>query len=289
MTLPARITAPAKVNLCLHITGKRNDGYHLLESLAVFTQFGDELELLPSSGLSLTVTGPYAGALHVESLENNLVWRAAHLLRSATGTGAGASIVLHKNIPIGAGLGGGSADAAAALIGLMQLWQAPLPTVQLHAIALQLGSDVPACLVSRPVWMAGVGEHIKSVSLPRGGWLVLVNPGVSLLTADVYRAYAPPFSPSPDMLPPMKDVNALAAWAARQHNALEAPAMRCLPLIRQVVGAIGHTEGCLLARMSGSGATCFGLYASGAKAKAAAAALSAAHPQWWVQPTALQE
>ncbi|NCY24513.1 MAG: 4-(cytidine 5'-diphospho)-2-C-methyl-D-erythritol kinase [Alphaproteobacteria bacterium] len=289
MTQPARITAPAKVNLCLHITGRRPDGFHLLESLAVFTQFGDELELRPASRISLEVTGPYAGALHVESREQNLVWRAAHMLQAATGVTDGAAITLHKNIPIGAGLGGGSADAAAVLIGLMQLWQAPLPTVQLHAIALQLGSDVPACLVSKPVWMAGVGEHIKSVSLPRGGWLVLVNPGVSLLTSDVYRGYAPPFSPPPDMLPPLRDTQALATWASRQHNALEAPAIRKLPLIRKVIHAIGQTEGCLLARMSGSGATCFGVYATEAKAKAAAALLAAAHPQWWVQPTALQE
>ncbi len=280
-----RITAPAKLNLFLHVTGKRADGYHLLESLTAFTEFGDELDIAPAETVSLHITGNYAGLLQKE---DNLVLRAARLLQAEAGIMAGAQITLHKNIPVGAGLGGGSADAAATLTALSQLWSLALPPATLHKIALQLGSDVPACLLGSPGWLTGTGDNVAPVAIPPGGWVVLANPGQPLLTADVFRARRGSFDALVTLPAQWENIPALAAWASAQGNALEAPALTLMPVIAEVLAALASTENCLLPRMSGSGATCFGLYAQQNHATAAAAAIRSAHPGWWLTVTPLK-
>lgn len=274
---PIRIAAPAKINLFLHVTGKRADGYHLIESLAAFTTFGDVLDIVPAETLSLDITGQFAASL---SAQDNLVLKAAKLFRG----GRGAQITLQKNIPVGAGLGGGSSDAAATLVGLAKLWKQPIPDT-----VLQLGADVPACLARAPSWVSGIGEQVTPVSIKTGGWALLANPRVPLLTADVYKRFAGDFS-SPSAMPGGIDTfDALIAFIENKSNALEAPALALLPVIGDILSAIRATEGCRLARMSGSGATCFGLYENEKAARQAAQQLQRAHPKWWCMATALME
>lgn len=265
--------APAKVNLALHVTGRRADGYHLLDSLVVFADVGDRLRAEPAEHLTLEVTGPRAAGVPVDG--SNLVLRAA----AAFGRGQGARIVLDKHLPAAAGIGGGSSDAAAALRVLADLWQCPLPD---DDAVLALGADVPVCLHGRPARMQGIGERLDPLPDLPPAWLVLVNPGVGVPTAAVFRGLArrdnPPM-PAPVVWP---DAAALAAWLQQTRNDLEPPARAVAPVIGTVIDRLAATQGCLLARMSGSGATCFGLFASPSDAAAAAAALRDEQPDWWV-------
>ena len=281
-----RIFAPAKLNLFLHITGRRADGYHLLESLVAFTAFGDTVELEPADSLSLDITGPFAGAWVND--ENNLVIRAAKLLQAHAKTAQGAHIALQKNIPVGAGLGGGSADAAAALRGLKQMWRVEIDDASLRKLALQLGSDVPVCLAPQASWVAGIGEKIMSINLHAKLWAVLANPGVPLATADVYRNFSGTFSASCDKPQNINSTAALVDFLQSKRNDLEHPAKALLPVIGEVLAALRTTTGCLLARMSGSGATCFGLYNEEKEAKKAAEILRGDHPGWWCVAAQLQ-
>ena len=280
---PIRVSAPAKINFHLHITGKRVDGYHLLESLVGFAEFGDMVECVPADELTLTVNGPFAATLGDNS--GNLVICAAEALRAYTGCTKGAAIVLHKYIPIGAGLGGGSSDAAAALKGLVQLWQLQLADETLYTIAATLGSDVPACLKHRPAWLNGVGDQLSFVSLPEPGWCVLVNPNQSLLTADVYKAFNSRFSAAEPAVTHIPDFPALVDFMRTRHNALEASAITKIPIISGMLRQLRATAGCAIARMSGSGATCFALYANEKSAQTAAAQLRT--QGCWVQATKL--
>jgi 4-diphosphocytidyl-2-C-methyl-D-erythritol kinase len=286
--------APAKVNLFLHVTGRRADGYHLLDSLAVFCPVGDRLHATPAEQLSLTVEGPFGAALAGET--DNLVLRAARALSGV----AGARIVLEKHLPVASGIGGGSADAAAALRLLTRLWDLPLaappgapapapalapalaasaPPAALLQIALTLGADVPVCLASRPARMGGVGEALSPApALPPAG-MVLVNPGAALATAVVFRARTAAFSPPAELPTSWADAPAMAADLAKLRNDLQPSAITLLPLIGTVLAALTAVPGCLLARMSGSGATCFGLFPDAPTAEAAARAL--ARPGWW--------
>jgi len=268
--------APAKVNLFLHVVGRRADGYHLLDSLAVFASVGDRLEARPAGAIGLELTGAARG---LPAGGENLVLRAARALAGVAGVSAGAALRLEKVLPVASGLGGGSADAAAALRVLMRLWGVVLPARQLADIALALGADVPVCLDSRPARMGGVGEVLAPApALPELG-LVLVNPGVPVATAAVFAARAGGFS-APAALPAgWTSAAALAGDLARLSNDLEAPAIALAPPIGVVLAALRALPGCLLARMSGSGATCFGLFAGAAMASAAATIL--ARPGWW--------
>ena len=268
--------APAKVNLFLHVVGRRADGYHLLDSLAVFASVGDRLEAGPAGAIGLELTAAASG---LPDGDGNLVLRAARALAGAAGVSAGAALRLEKVLPVASGLGGGSADAAAALRVLMRLWGVVLPARQLADIALALGADVPVCLDSRPARMGGVGEVLAPApALPELG-LVLVNPGVPVATAAVFAARAGGFS-APAALPAgWTSAAALAGDLARLSNDLEAPAIALAPPIGAVLAALRTLPGCLLARMSGSGATCFGLFADAAMASTTAAVL--ARPGWW--------
>ncbi len=282
--------APAKVNLTLHLLGKRADGYHLLDSLVVFAGVGDCLEVAPAETLGLEERGPGAGAMGAGA--DNLVLRAARLLRDTAAppdaaTRPGARLRLDKRLPVAAGLGGGSSDAAAALIALDALWGCGLSEEELQRIGAAVGADVPVCLYGRPAWMGGIGETLAPAGPLPPAWLVLANPGVALSTASVFRARSGGFSAPLRWQTPPRDAAALAAWLARGRNDLQAAACALEPAIPAALEALAATPDCLLARMSGSGATCFGLYAGEAEARRAAALLAAAQPHWWVRAAPL--
>ncbi len=264
--------APAKVNLTLHVTGRRADGYHLLDSLVAFADVGDRVTAERGQGLRLTLGGPMAAGL---SGDDNLVLRAARLL------GAGdAHLHLDKHLPVASGIGGGSSDAAAAIRALARLYDLPLPDA---TAAAALGADVPVCLIPRARRMGGIGERLADVPALPPAWLVLANPGVAVSTPAVFAALLHrDGAPMPDPLPDWRDARDLAAFLSLQRNDLEGPALALAPVIGQVLAALRGQGGCLIARMSGSGATCFGLFAGEGPARAAAVALSAARPGWWV-------
>jgi 4-diphosphocytidyl-2-C-methyl-D-erythritol kinase len=265
--------APAKVNLALHVTGRRADGYHLLDSLVVFPRIGDRLEAEPAAGLSLSLRGPFASALGTG--DDNLVLRAAALLRPP---GQGAALHLTKALPVAAGIGGGSADAAAALRLLARLWGVAPPA---PARVLALGADVPVCLAGASARMRGIGGDLGAVALPPF-WIVLVNPGVPVATGAVFAGLASRDNAPMTDPPHLPDAAALVRWLAAQRNDLEAPARALAPVIGTVIDALAAQRGCALARMSGSGATAFGLFDTEAPALAAAEALRAAEPLWWI-------
>lgn len=264
--------ARAKVNLCLHVTGKRADGYHLLTSLVAFPDVADLVEVSEAEGLSLTVDGPFGE--RVGPMADNLVMRAARAMQP---DGAGVAIHLRKQLPVAAGIGGGSADAAAALRALSKHWQVPVP----DGLALELGADVPVCLRNETAWMAGIGEEVRPVDVP-SFWLVLVNDGTPVPTGPVFKALTKRDNPPPEPLGPGLSVEGFVSWLADQRNDLEPPALQVAPGIADVLGALRSAEQCLLARMSGSGGTCFGLFADAKAAEAAVARLKAAHDGWWV-------
>ena len=261
----------AKVNLTLHVTGQRGDGYHLLDSLVVRVAVGDRLKVTPADQLDLVIDGPYAAAAPADA--RNLVIRAARLLDGQTGRGA--KLHLTKMLPAQAGIGGGSADAATALRMLGQHWGVPIPqdlTV--------LGADVPVCIRDAPQRMRGVGDQVESVGPLPPCWLVLVNPNRSAATPDVFKRLESKLNaPMPLQLPVFAEAPAFAAWLGTQRNDLEQPARQVVPEIDACLAALPDA---LLARMSGSGATCFGLYESEKLAAHAAARIARDHPDWWV-------
>jgi 4-diphosphocytidyl-2-C-methyl-D-erythritol kinase len=268
------VFAPAKVNLTLHVTGQRPDGYHMLDSLAVFADVGDRLRLSLASAPSFEVTGPFSEG--VPATAENLVLKAAAVLAPDLPL----AIALHKELPPSSGIGGGSADAAAVARGLAALTGTdPDP-----GALLSLGADVPMCLDSRPVRVQGIGERLDPVPdlppLPA----VLANPMKPMPTPPVFKALTVKDNPPmPDRLPPFAGAVDLIGWLAGERNDLQDPAITLLPEIGAVVSALAVCRGARLARMSGSGATCFALFATEAEAAEAAAALSAAHPGWWVR------
>ncbi len=269
--------APAKINLFLHVVGRRPDGYHLLDSLAVFAGAHDVVTAAPGDGLDLRLTGPFGAALAVEP--DNLVLRAARALALAAGVPAHASVSLEKNLPIASGIGGGSADAAAALRALAQLWAVRPAAGDLERIAAGLGADVPVCVASAPARMAGIGEILlPAPALPPFG-LALVNPGVGVATPAVFRARTGGFSPRAALPAAWPDAPALAEGLAALSNDLEPPALALCPVIGDVLAALRQAPGCLLARMSGSGATCFALFGTPTLAQDATARV--ARPGWW--------
>lgn len=278
--------ARAKVNLFLHVVGRRADGYHLLDSLAVFPHVADTLSVAPADGLRLEVTGSFGPAL---TGGDNLVLRAARALlqtdtASRGGATPGAALVLDKVLPVASGIGGGSADAAAALRLLNRFWGLGLPAPELAGIALGLGADVPVCLAGEPARMGGIGELIGVAPVMPGCGIVLVNPGVPIATADVFSARDGLYSESATLPSRWEDAAALAQDLARCSNDLEAPAMRLCPPVGDALGWLRGKGGCRFARMSGSGATCFGLFDTPELATAAARP-----PQgWWAWGGALR-
>ena len=267
--------APAKINLALHVRERMADGYHRIETIFAFARDGDRLSAAPADALALEIEGPFAAGLSAGP--DNLVLRAAEALRQASGTRAGASLRLEKNLPVAAGIGGGSADAAATLRLLLRLWKGGVP---LEPIARSLGADVPACLVGRPVRGEGRGDALTEVDAQRlsGMPLLLVNPGVAMPTGPVFAGW--------DGIDrgPLPGGDPLAAALAGR-NDLEAPAVALAPAIGELVAWLGRQPGVVLARMSGSGATCFALFET---SEGLARAANAARNRWaWCLATAL--
>jgi 4-diphosphocytidyl-2-C-methyl-D-erythritol kinase len=281
--------ARAKVNLTLRVVGRRVDGYHDLESLVAFADCADRLSLVPGPGLDLTTIGPLASACGETA--DNLVLKAARLLGERVPDLKAGSFTLDKVLPVAAGIGGGSADAAAALRLLAQLNGLALDDVRLLEVALLTGADVPVCLASRPCDMTGVGETLLPLSLPKLP-CVMVNPRVAVATKDVFSALG---LRNGELLVGFSDIMQATAWPeagasvedwvealAESSNDLEAPAMRIQPVIGEVIAALNATNGAWLARMSGSGATCFAIFENTAEAQRAAQTIQRDHPRWWV-------
>jgi len=271
-------TAPAKVNLFLHVVGRRRDGYHLLDSLVVFPAVGDTVRAAPADAFSLALEGDFGAVLRAEP--DNLVLRAARGLAALTEVRTGARLTLVKALPVASGIGGGSADAAAALRLLGRLWGVTPAPEALRDLALRLGADVPVCLAGCAARMGGVGDELSAApGLPSFG-LVLVNPGVAVSTPAVFRARFGGFSASASLPREWPDAVLMARDLAALGNDLEPPAVALCPPIGEVLEALRTTHGCLLARMSGSGGTCFGVFADAPAA--AAAAETVRRPGWWV-------
>ncbi len=277
--------AAAKLNLFLRVLGQQADGYHRLDSLVGFAEIGDRLTVAASETLSLTITGPFASALRDIPPEQNLVFRAAKALRLAAGRpDLGATLTLEKHLPIASGIGGGSADAAAALRLLPRLWGIDPARLPLVEIAARLGADVPMCLLSKSARIGGVGEIIAPVLLPRVA-AVLVNPGVPVETKAVFAAREGAFSLPLLALPPLTNVDDLADLVQRGGNDLMRPALTLAPAIANVLNALRAAPHCRAAALSGSGATCFGLFPTRDARTEAAARIKTAHPDWWVAGT----
>ncbi len=283
------ISAPAKINLDLRIVGRRADGYHLLDSLVAFPDFGDEIGLAPAPQLRFVVSGPYAAMAGAD--DANLALRAARLLAEFAGRPPNVSISLVKNIPVAAGLGGGSADAAAVLRGLASMWSLAMSGEELAALGLRLGADAPACLHGRPLVMRGIGEAIEDFPSPRLSLgVLLVNPGVACPTPDVFRAFARgAIGAAPVARPALApgDRDGLLAMIAANGNDLADAAVAVAPAVADVLAALRAAPRRLHAAVTGSGATCFALFADRAGAESAAAALARAHPAWWIRAASL--
>ncbi len=278
--------APAKVNLTLRVLGRRADGYHDIESLVVFAGVGDELTFAPGAELALTVAGPTAGA--AGDIADNLVLKAARALAAQVEGLKVGSFALSKRLPVAAGLGGGSSDAAAALRLLAAANGIVRGDPRLMQAARATGADVPVCLDPRPRLMRGIGDILSEpLDVPKLA-AVLVNPGVAVPTRDVFAALnLRPGTQSADSGPP--NTTALLDEIANGRNDLEGPAIELQPVIANVLAVLRKLEGCRLSRMSGSGATCFALFESTHAAQAAARTLHVGYPEWWVRATVLGE
>jgi 4-diphosphocytidyl-2-C-methyl-D-erythritol kinase len=280
-----RVFAPAKINLFLHVGAKRADAFHTLESFVVFAETGDRLSFANAPTLTLLSEGLFAAALPTE--DENIAMKAARALSADRG----AAIVLEKNLPVASGLGGGSADAAAVLRGLNLLWELGKTDIELMEIGATLGSDVPVCVLSRPAFMEGRGERVtKAPPVPTLS-MVLVNPNLKLSTVDVFARVTNRSGVGLKERPPtnMKTLWDVTAYLAGTRNDLELPAAALAPAIDKVLDALAAQQGCVLAQMSGSGATCFGLFESRQFALNAAEALAHAHKKWWVRATRIAE
>ena len=274
------ILAPAKINLFLHDTGKRDDGYHNLQSALTFTDIGDRLVFESHDGFFVDVDGPFAHELF--SPQDNIVYKAARALAAEYKKPLTGKILLQKNLPVAAGMGGGSSDAATTLIGLYRLWHLPEEYERLQKVGRSLGADVPACIVRKPVWVESMGEKMTRLPDMPELHLVLVNPMENLLTADVFGAFREKFSPPLQFQGRKKTLREWIADLKMYRNDLTDPAKRLCPVIGDILSMIEQTTGCVIARMTGSGATCFGIYESPEQANAAAHKIRHAQPDWWV-------
>jgi len=272
--MTAEAFAPAKINLTLHVTGQRADGYHLLDSLVVFADVGDRLRLTPGDQILIDVSGEFAEGVPTD--DRNLIWQAAE------GAGWSGRVQLDKVLPHGAGIGGGSSDAATVL---KTLAAQDLPTPK--EFRLSLGADIPVCMAAQASRMQGIGDHVTPVKLPKLPAL-LVNPGAHVPTSAVFSALAQRDNPPmPSHIPDFATPQECAAWLAGQRNDMQGPAAGIAPLVDQVLAELNCTENMLLARMSGSGATCFALYPTMKAAHHAAYEIEAAHSDWWCVATEL--
>lgn len=274
--------------MALHVTGRRGDGYHLIDSLAVFTRFGDRLEIEPAEQDEFSVSGRYAAGLPLD--DGNLVVKARDALRREAGAQRTppVAIRLEKNLPVASGVGGGSSDAAAALNGLARLWKLDIDEISLARIGLSLGADLPMCLKSKPLIARGIGDEVSPLSAFPALGLVLVNPGIAVSTPDVFKALSRRDNDALPPLPRRLDFHAVRNWLESTRNDLEGAASSIEPAVGEALKALKRADSAF-ARMSGSGATCFGLFETGNVAKRAAIEIRARHPDWFVAATRSME
>ena len=280
--------ARAKVNLTLHMKGKRRDGYHELESLVVFADVSDELVFTPASEDRLSLEGPFAGLVDGE----NLVLKAKRAFASWLGVTVSGDFLLKKNIPVAAGLGGGSSDAAATIRALLKAYDRAEDTKTFIRQSAAIGADVPVCLQDSAAWMCGLGERVTPVSGLTPLPALLVNPGIKLSTAAVFKTLnAKPLqaeeAEAPPSFPGWRNPREAAVWLNEGRNDLEAPAIALEPAVKKVLDALRRADGCMLSRLSGSGPTCFGIFLSQDAAAEAASEMRRSYPNWWVQATTL--
>ncbi|TPJ42973.1 4-(cytidine 5'-diphospho)-2-C-methyl-D-erythritol kinase [Mesorhizobium sp. B2-6-5] len=276
--------APAKINLALHVTGRRPDGYHLIESLAVFTRFGDRIEIAPAEADDFAVSGRYAPDVPPDG--GNLVLKARDALRQAAGLRSTPPVIirLEKNLPVASGVGGGSSDAAAVLRGLADSWGLDIDSAELARIGLSLGADVPMCLAAKPLVARGIGEELSMVPDLSALGLVLVNPGTPVSTAEIFAALSRRDNEPLPPLPRSIEFHSLRNWLEITRNDLEPAALAMRPAIGRALSWLDKA-GSGFSRMSGSGATCFGLFETGNVAKRAAAEIRSRQPDWFVAAT----
>ena len=282
--MPIHEFAPAKLNLYLHVTGRRADGFHDLDSLVSFASIGDEVIVQPAGDFAFEMTGPQAGALAHENQDDNLVVKAARSLAALTGNDLNVRLTLVKNLPVASGIGGGSSDAAAVLRALARHWGLAKDDPRILEVAALHGQDVPVCVNIESVMMTATGV-MPAPKLPRTA-VVLVNPGRGLPTPAVFKEYkngGDAFSPLLRLDRAPATVDELVSALKLRSNDLYAPACRLMPEIIEIITALRETEDCLLARMSGSGATCFGLYTNTETAEKAAEKIRTKNPTWWVK------
>ncbi len=283
-TAIVEVRAPAKINLDLLITGRRADGFHELDSCVVFTEFGDRVRLHHATELSLTIDGPMAAGL--DAGQDNLVWRAAKLLADRLCRSPDVAIHLDKHLPMAAGLGGGSSDAAATLRGLVQLWQVEIDDQALRDLGQELGADLPVCIYARSARMRGIGERLDPMrGLPELP-LLLANARCAVATREVFARLD--FEPAPSFraaLPAFPSIVQFTHWLSRYPNELETAAMRIESRIEDTLEVLRALPDCLLARMSGSGATCFGIFEDEAALRRAETELRQLRPDWWIVAT----
>lgn len=281
--MPIVEEARAKVNLALHVTGRRPDGYHDLDMLVAFADIGDSVTLAASDADRFVIDGPMAAGLSTDT--GNLVLRALNGFRELTGRTGSLSIRLTKRLPVASGIGGGSADAAATLRGLCRLHHLPADDPALAAVALSLGADVPMCIASTPAHVGGVGERITPTSGRLSFGLLLVNPRFGVSTPAAFRALERRDNPPLPPLPAFETVGHFADFLANEtRNDLEPAARAIAPVIDDVLAALADLPGIRLTRMSGSGATCFGLFDDKTSASKAGLRLATEHPDWWIEP-----
>mmetsp|Transcript_23690 Transcript_23690/g.42307 ORF Transcript_23690/g.42307 Transcript_23690/m.42307 type:complete len:308 (+) Transcript_23690:980-1903(+) len=280
-----KVFAPAKINLCLHVTGQQDDGYHLLDSIVAFADIGDTVTLTLGDAQRLEVTGPEASPDLAG--DDNIMWKTA----ARFWDDGPLSLHLDKQLPVASGIGGGSADAAATYRGLLALGAAVEgldtprdPTAKDAAALMDIGADVPMCVTSTPARVQGIGAQITPIADLHPYPVVLVNPRVPVSTPTVFGQLARKVNPALDPIPDdFEDRDLVLDWLDAQRNDLQAAALQLCPEVSTVLAALGHDKACRLARMSGSGATCFGLFIRMYEAEAAADAIRAAHPTWWVR------
>ena len=280
-----REEAPAKLNLALHVTGQKEDGFHFLDMLVIFTAFGDSIQCAQTDQDAFHVDGPMAEGVPLD--ERNIVLKARDYIRSLYPDYAcpPVSITLTKHLPSASGIGGGSADAAATLRALLKLWALPEERIKLEALAQHIGADVPMCYVSKPLIARGIGEDIQSIDKPLPDFaIVLVNCGEEISTPLIFKTLTKKTYPPLEALPDPQTLDALTEYLRTTRNDLTAPAMSLCANIACSLDALDKA-GARFSRMSGSGATCFGIFENHEDAQRAAITIQQQHADWWVMPT----
>lgn len=279
--------APAKINLFLHITGRRAGGYHALESLIVFADFGDQVQISPAEDFAFEITGPFAADLHSQNEGDNLVVRAAQGFAALARKPLKLRIVLEKNLPPASGIGGGSSDAAATIRGLEKFWDVKADETLLQALLLRLGADTPVCYSGRSSFVTGLGERVQTIRMAQDIPALVVNPLIPCPTQAVFRAFQASFSPALSLTADLTAHNSLLTFLQTTRNDLSGAALALCPAIGEITAALRAQNGVRFCRMSGSGASVFALFDERTQAAEAAAALRRRHPAWWIRPCLL--